>query len=97
MQILTTSVSSLDYCYPDFLTCLLDFTLAHLQSILNTNTRSQIILLFCSETSNVFYLILCKSQSFFFQDFIYLFMTRHGVGEWAETQAEGEGGSMQGA
>ena len=32
---------------------------------------------------------------FFFKDFIYLFM-RHTQGE-AETQAEGEAGSMQGA
>lgn len=65
MQNLTISVSSLDYCYPDFLTCLLDFTLGHLQSILNTNTRDRIILFSCSETSYVFRHILSKSQSLY--------------------------------
>ena len=36
-------------------------------------------------------------RKYFFKDFIYLFMRIHREEREAETQAEGEAGSMQGA
>ena len=63
IQNLTTSVPTVGPWITAIQTGLLDFTLAHLQSIVNTKTGSQVILFPCREPSNGFHLILSKCQS----------------------------------